>query len=1199
MLVERDADVRTRMNGNAVRDLVIHIATWNLGNARPPDDLEAWAAPDKGCDIIAVGVQESVYEDDKEQLLTKLTVACGDRYVFLSRTGMFSSASHKIPKKGRQYADNIKLFIFISREHIGHIVKLTKDSVPTGIGVDYGLGHNKGGVGISFGLYGKRYCFINSHLWCDRILWRVRPGCQVRCEEYSSVPSISTSDHTPVFGRYVALGSSHVPRATGLTPLRLHISNLSVEFTHSLPDEEADDKTTEDGDMIWSDIDLKGGAARQGWVVLLGNDRIKDLIVLAKDLSKPQHGEVDLWYANEKELRTATVELVVMSVHKGKEGKDNKAKRKYSLGECSIPLQDVGMKEMRYDLWRSGVVVGFLRAVFSVVTLYSETKRRPSRVKDETHDAYISPAVETRTLSGLLEVARVDSGGYFSDSGGIGTERPSMTNRSKSSLSQPDLALESTPPDSGRVSPRSKKKSILHKLKPTTPSGSSKRKSLNVKRSSATAPVRPFSVHSDFRFTPDERESAMDFTRSLAQVGRVCTCGNMSDCLKCKATGSKALRDSLKSCKDKILSNFKVELDGTSRRRIAVDNKDKLMREILREEAIIYNSTHSQHTGTQHSSTSSLTADSNGREVSKAPVHALSPITSPEVQGKGTPGDTDRGRQYVRMLSTEVPAKRGKDHKGKKKRNRDRSASDGSHKKFDPAMLVLPLTSLSRPKSPKGKRSPLISSQSMQNTTTHTIHTTPNYTAHQHTHADTYDHTSRQAQLAASTSDDLRVVMPTYEPFYSQPSPPVSSRKSRTRLKKIGSDGHSDSEVIDSKVTASTRSSLLDRMKPTRKRSISKQETQRDKEESASLLVNCDSPVGLRNVLCEPFMLGMDSANSAPASVGSSAVGSPNALTPTGSGGSQSNGDHGGSSRRSGGKDKHKSGHRTSVTNKVNRIFGRKSSDLQVTDIPPQDTSSRAGSHTKPSVQSVVLNKLRSISPRQSNVDVWAAPLLSDDLNDRDREMPRRNSATKVITPHSTNALPSTASSPGIILDSSAQAHAHERRRSTSSDVHGMTQNTTYHPNDSPPSQANAPTDDMQHHTSAEALTFDDLQSAGHSSEHKRYSSIVADLNSPTVSEAGGPSNSSTGGTDGDRNKILQKFKRHTKGDKDKDAKECKPVKEFRDGKLGRDHKDHNGSKRDKKDRRDKRCDKSVERTKDMQVQLSSSNWNYPSVDEI
>jgi hypothetical protein len=36
--------------------------------------------------------------------------------------------------------------------------------VKTGILDSMGLGYNKGGVALSFSLYGRRYCFVNAHL---------------------------------------------------------------------------------------------------------------------------------------------------------------------------------------------------------------------------------------------------------------------------------------------------------------------------------------------------------------------------------------------------------------------------------------------------------------------------------------------------------------------------------------------------------------------------------------------------------------------------------------------------------------------------------------------------------------------------------------------------------------------------------------------------------------------------------------------------------------------------------------------------------------------------------------------------------------------------------------------------------------------------------------------------------------------------
>eukprot|EP01134_Creolimax_fragrantissima_P003224 CFRG3224T1 len=670
-------------SSNSNRELVVQVATWNLGNARPPDEISDWVDPESDCDIIAVGVQESVYEDDKVALLTKLTEAINERYVFLSRAGMFSSANHKMPKKGRQYTDNIKLFVFISREHINWVTQLSKDSVPTGKLLDFGLGHNKGGVGISFWLYGRRYCFINSHLaahqdrvdernedyrticaklcdspdgfsvlvahhfvfwmgdlnyridlpynevckavmrkdfahlyksdqlraqrqeksafcgfeegmiefsptfkvmkgtgkydeegmrvpsWCDRILWRSQPGCTIRCEMYKSVTSITSSDHIPVCGRYIA-SSAPKQSGAGRAPLRVHLSNIIVEFTNDMIDETGDE-VFERSDQ---EVDTKGGElsksseGRQGWVVLLGNERLKELKLLTKDLSVPQHAWVDLWYVNESELREASIQLVIMSVHKEK---DNKTKRKNRLGEASVLVNDVLGKESTVDIWRKGIIVGNLKAVFSLVVVYSEKTKRPNRMKDESNDTFVNlPGNATNnTLSTLLNVKQVDITGYYSDS-----DYPTSLSEEKegNSLSHPDLLADTI--SGGRLSPRRGRKSLLHKFKSSSSNNNLSNTDKYKRKSKHTQPSRRHRYSSYNPDMPFEGDTTIPLKKTCQEYQSkvdilagptACACGNEGvdsiECMTCKIKfTTHSDNDSLNSGSDNQLRDTEEHL---------------------------------------------------------------------------------------------------------------------------------------------------------------------------------------------------------------------------------------------------------------------------------------------------------------------------------------------------------------------------------------------------------------------------------------------------------------------------------------------------------------------------------------------------------------------------------------------------------------------------------------------------------------
>ncbi|KJE95829.1 hypothetical protein CAOG_06236 [Capsaspora owczarzaki ATCC 30864] len=69
--------------------------------------------------------------------------------------------------------------------------------------------------------------------WCDRILWKTRPGHHVSAVQYSSDTSIQTSDHRPVFGVYsVHAQLPFAPLITSL-PCRIVLTDLRVTVSRA------------------------------------------------------------------------------------------------------------------------------------------------------------------------------------------------------------------------------------------------------------------------------------------------------------------------------------------------------------------------------------------------------------------------------------------------------------------------------------------------------------------------------------------------------------------------------------------------------------------------------------------------------------------------------------------------------------------------------------------------------------------------------------------------------------------------------------------------------------------------------------------------------------------------------------------------------------------------------------------------------
>ncbi|XP_077353341.1 phosphatidylinositol 4,5-bisphosphate 5-phosphatase A [Festucalex cinctus] len=138
-------------------DFRVHIATWNVGSAVPPDDVIALFGPnvsDGSVDMFVIGLQEvnsminkrlkdAVFSDQWSEL-------CMDT---LSPFGYVLVASQRM--------QGVLLLVFSKFIHLPFLRGVQTQSTRTGLGGCWG---NKGGVSARMSVFGHPVCFLNCHL---------------------------------------------------------------------------------------------------------------------------------------------------------------------------------------------------------------------------------------------------------------------------------------------------------------------------------------------------------------------------------------------------------------------------------------------------------------------------------------------------------------------------------------------------------------------------------------------------------------------------------------------------------------------------------------------------------------------------------------------------------------------------------------------------------------------------------------------------------------------------------------------------------------------------------------------------------------------------------------------------------------------------------------------------------------------------
>ncbi|XP_057675525.1 phosphatidylinositol 4,5-bisphosphate 5-phosphatase A [Corythoichthys intestinalis] len=138
-------------------DFRVHIATWNVGSAVPPDDISAVFGHDVSdgtVDMFVIGLQEvnsMINKRLKDALFSdQWSELCMDT---LSPFGYVLVASQRM--------QGVLLLVFSKFVHLPFLRGVQTQSTRTGLGGCWG---NKGGVSARMTVFGHPVCFLNCHL---------------------------------------------------------------------------------------------------------------------------------------------------------------------------------------------------------------------------------------------------------------------------------------------------------------------------------------------------------------------------------------------------------------------------------------------------------------------------------------------------------------------------------------------------------------------------------------------------------------------------------------------------------------------------------------------------------------------------------------------------------------------------------------------------------------------------------------------------------------------------------------------------------------------------------------------------------------------------------------------------------------------------------------------------------------------------
>ncbi|XP_061608808.1 inositol polyphosphate 5-phosphatase K isoform X2 [Phyllopteryx taeniolatus] len=134
----------------------LHMVTWNVATAEPPDDVTSLLQLDiqPPTDIYVIGLQEVCATPVR--FISDLIVEDSWSHVFMD-----TLAPRSFVKVTSVRMQGLLLLVFAKQSHLPYIRDIRSTYTRTGI---FGYWGNKGAVSMRFSFYGHKVCFVNCHL---------------------------------------------------------------------------------------------------------------------------------------------------------------------------------------------------------------------------------------------------------------------------------------------------------------------------------------------------------------------------------------------------------------------------------------------------------------------------------------------------------------------------------------------------------------------------------------------------------------------------------------------------------------------------------------------------------------------------------------------------------------------------------------------------------------------------------------------------------------------------------------------------------------------------------------------------------------------------------------------------------------------------------------------------------------------------
>ncbi|XP_028976617.2 inositol polyphosphate 5-phosphatase K isoform X2 [Esox lucius] len=174
--------------------LRLHMVTWNVATAEPPDDVTSLLYLDTQptTDLYVIGLQEVNAAPLK--FLSDLLLEDSWSHHFMN-----TLAPREYIKVSSVRMQGLLLLVFSKKIHVPFIRDIQTTYTRTGL---FGYWGNKGGVSVRFSLYGHMMCFVNCHLAAhmDYALQRVDEFEYIlETQDFDLVNTPSVRDHKVVF----------------------------------------------------------------------------------------------------------------------------------------------------------------------------------------------------------------------------------------------------------------------------------------------------------------------------------------------------------------------------------------------------------------------------------------------------------------------------------------------------------------------------------------------------------------------------------------------------------------------------------------------------------------------------------------------------------------------------------------------------------------------------------------------------------------------------------------------------------------------------------------------------------------------------------------------------------------------------------------------------------------------------------------